>query len=205
MGKIAPNGNRVLTDDERKVMISKLEEKYEDILDIFGFDRSNHNIEDTPKRMAKMYVNEIFKGCFTEEPNITVFPNVEKVDQMIMVGPIDVKSTCSHHSLGFTGSAYIGYIPGKYVCGVSKLARIVDWYARRPQIQEELTHQIANYIQEKMEPLGVGIYITAHHTCMGIRGVQQANSMMDTCALKGNFKDGDTKMEFLKLVEMKRK
>jgi len=202
--KIAPNSNMVLSKEDKKLIINQLAKKYEEILDIMKFDRSNHNIEDTPHRMAKMYINEIFKGCYTEEPKVTVFPDVSKVDQMITLGPIDLKSTCSHHWQNFVGEAYVSYIPNGKVCGVSKLARIVDWYARRPQIQEELTQQIAEHIERKLEPLGLGIFITAKHFCMSVRGVEQFNSTMDTCALRGNFKESATKNEFLQFVQMKR-
>jgi len=202
--KIAPNGNKKQTEYEIECKIQAVEEKFRDILDILDFDQTNHNIADTPRRIAKMYVTELFKGCYTEEPKITVFPNEKKMSQMVIVGPIDLKSLCSHHFKSFIGSAYIAYIPGESVIGVSKFARIVDWFARRPQIQEELTEQVADYIEEKLHPLGLGVFITAKHLCMTVRGVNQFDSHMDTCALRGNFHQAAVKSEFISWVNQKR-
>jgi len=202
--EIPPNGNYQLSEMEISYMQSKIEEKYREILEIMHFDMENHNIQDTPKRVAKMYVRELFKGCYTAEPEITTFPNVNNVNQMVVVGPLDVKSTCSHHIVPFIGHAYIGYIPAGSLVGLSKFARILNWYMRRPQIQEELTEQIADYIENKLQPKGLGVYITAQHLCMSVRGVEQTETYADTCALRGIFKDISVKTEFINWISLKK-
>lgn len=202
--RYAPNENFPRTDKEKLKIIKSLEPLYMDIIKKLGFDPKDPNLQDSPKRMAKMMVNEIYSGCYDKEPEITVFPNTKKFNQMVVVGPIAVKSSCAHHGLPFIGEAYVGYIPGEDICGLSKLARIVNWYARRPQIQEELTEQIVDYIKDKLKPKGCGVYITSKHMCMTMRGVEETDSWMDTCALRGIFSDDGTKTEFFKFVEMKK-
>ena len=113
-----------------------------------------------------MYVNELFSGCYTEAPKLTIFDNVDSNNDLVFLGPISIKSTCSHHIIPFIGNAYISYIPNKKVVGISKIARTVKWFMRRPQIQEELTKQIADYLYKELEPLGVAVRIEAQHLCM---------------------------------------
>lgn len=211
--RLSPNESRNenLSFELKMKMINSIGLSIEEILQTLGYDRNDSNLVGTPDRVAKMFVTEIFSGCFTKEPKITTFPNTKNVNQMISLGPITVKSMCSHHFLPFMGEAYISYIPKSSsdkgrVFGISKLARIVDWYSRRPQIQEELTEQIAHYIEENINPEGVGVHITAKHLCMCIRGAEEPNSFMDTTALRGSFLGNDsTKAEFLNMLSMKRK
>ncbi len=205
--KIKANGNLFLTTEEKKEMIENVQSLYYKILQEFRFDVENdQQIKDTPKRWAKMMVNELLQGCYTPEPKITVFDNTENYDQMIFLGPIELKSLCSHHFKSFIGSAYIAYIPDKKIVGISKLARIVKWFMRRPQIQEELTKQIANYIENILQPLGCAVYIEATHLCMIARGVEEnQNAKMISSDLRGNFKDKSTKDEFLKMIELTKK
>ncbi len=176
------------------------EEHIQGLLWSLGFDLNDPQIKDTPKRVAKMY-REVFAGCYEQEPAMTVFPNTKGIDEMIILKDIRVKSMCAHHLLPFTGIAHIGYLPGKSICGISKLARVVHWFAKRPQIQEELTAQVAEYLVAKLKPKGVMVVIEAQHNCMICRGVQEFNSMMITSKVTGAFKDNiAAREEFLKLI-----
>jgi GTP cyclohydrolase I len=196
------NGNLFLTIEEKDIMITKMERKFKEILEIMNFDVDNdQQIQDTPKRVAKMYINELFSGCYNEQPKLTVFNNDQQIQDMVFVGPISLKSTCSHHFVPFLGNIYIAYIPNEKICGISKLARVAKWFMKRPQIQEELTHQIAKFIQNELNPLGCAVYIEAQHLCMIARGVEENNSFMKTCAVYGVFKESQsTKDEFLKMI-----
>lgn len=161
----------------------------------------NQNLKDTPRRVASMYA-EMFKGCYVKEPDFTVFDNEKKVSSMILVKSIDFNSMCSHHFLPFIGKMTIGYIPDKKIVGLSKIPRVVDWFGHRPQIQEDLTEQIASYLYDKLNPLGLGVYAEASHSCSQIRGVKKKNSLMITTALRGIFlKENGVKNEFLGYIQ----
>lgn len=200
--KIKSNENYILDDVEKDSLIKELEPKFKEIFETMGFDINNDiQMNETPKRVAKMYVNELFSGTYGEEPKITVFENTRNYDEMVFLGPITVKSLCGHHFLPFTGKAYIAYIPGDYVTGISKLSRIVRWFMRRPQIQEELTKQIGDYIVEKLQPIGAAVYIEAQHQCMIVRGVEEYNSWMKTSDLRGVFLNKpEVRTEFFSMV-----
>lgn len=200
--KMLANESVVLTDDERNAKRNKLELLFEEFLDTLGYDRSRDtNIKDTPRRMAKMYVDELLVGNFTEKPKITTFPNTKKYDDMVVVGPSKVKSLCSHHFVPFVGDVYVGYIPDKEVIGISKVSRIVKHYMRRPQLQEELTNQIAQELMDLMSPKGVIVAMKCQHHCMTIRGVEEPNSWMFTSAVHGAFAEFPaTRKEFFDLV-----
>jgi len=131
--------------------------------------------------------------------NFTVFKNPD-YNQMIVLKDIDFFSLCSHHLLPFTGKVHIGYIPDKRICGISKLARVVDKFASRPQIQERMTQEIADYLEHKLNPLGVMVVVEGQHLCMKMRGVKKLNSVMITSAIKGVFEKQDVRDEFLKLI-----
>lgn len=202
--KIESNGNMVLSKKEKEEKIKLLTEKFEEIFDIMGFDIKNDiQMKDTPKRVAKMYINELLAGTYSEPPKITVFDNTKQYSEMVTLSGIEIKSLCSHHLLPFVGKATISYIPDKKVIGLSKLARITEWFCRRPQIQEELTQQIAEYIQAILQPLGVAVYIEANHTCMSVRGVNgPLDSLMKTTVLKGVFLDEpETRNEFMSMIK----
>lgn len=196
------NGNSVLTEKEIQKKQTKLERVFTQMIETLGYDINDQQLQETPKRMAKMYVRELFQGSFTEEPKMTVFENTEHCDSMVFLGDISVKSTCSHHFIPFLGKAYIAYIPNEKVCGISKLARVVRWFMRRPQIQEEMTKQIADYIEEKLNPKGVAVYIEAQHLCMIARGVEEYNSVMKTSEMRGCFMSEDsTRNEFFNILK----
>jgi len=196
------NDNMLLTEEDLNLKIDLIENKFKDILKIIGYDIENDiQIKDTPRRIAKMWIKELFKGNFEKEPNITIFDNTKNYNEMVFLGPIQIKSVCSHHFIPFIGECYIAYLPDKKIVGISKLARITKWFMRRPQIQEELTKQISDYLEEKLEPLGVAVYISAQHLCMTARGVEEYNSKMKTSALKGAFLNNDScKKEFFDMI-----
>lgn len=200
--KILANESVILPQKVKVDMTNAVKVKFTEILAAMGFDQQNDpNLKDTPNRIAKMYVEELFSGCFNPPPKITVFPNTQGYDQIVALSDISIKSTCSHHFCPFLGTASIGYIPNEKVVGLSKLSRIADYFARRPQIQEELTEQIANYIEEILQPKGVIVVIKAEHHCMKLRGVQEHEAVMTTSALRGFFlTNASTKQEFFELI-----
>jgi GTP cyclohydrolase I len=202
--KIYANGNKVLTDAEKTDKKAKLKELFSQMFDILEMDTINDpNIQDTPSRMAKMYVDELLEGCFNEAPKITTFPNQKKFDELIISGPIKLDSLCSHHFITISGQAFIGYIPGDKVIGISKFSRIVRYFSRRPQIQEELTQQIADYIEELMQPKGLIVVLKARHYCEIARGVREENIYMQTSSVKGVFKDNPAaRKEFFDLISI---
>lgn len=202
--KIKANGNIGLTEKQKLQKKKQLEKIFTKFLDVLGYDQENdYNIKETPKRMAKMYIDELFVGNYSDPPNITVFPNSKEYDQMIVSGPISVKSVCSHHLVSFVGTAWVGYVPDKNVIGLSKFSRIVKYFMRRPQIQEELTEQISDYIQELVSPKGLIIAMKCQHMCMTVRGVNEPDSWMFTSSVKGAFAENlSTRQEFFNLINI---
>ncbi len=161
----------------------------------------DHNTKDTACRVAKMYVREIFKGRYIDPPKVTAFPNVKQYDQIYMSGPMSINSTCAHHFQPITGNAYVGIFPGEKVIGLSKFNRMVDWIASRPQIQEEMTEQIADMIEKETEAKGVAVIVKAEHFCMTARGVKEHESDMVTSVVRGIFRDEPAiKAEFFSLL-----
>ena len=199
---IKANGNIVLEDSEKILMIEKLTSHFKDILKDMKYDLDDQQIKETPKRIAKMWVNELFKGNYEKAPELTVFENTEKINDIVFLGPISVKSTCSHHFIPFIGNCFIAYIPNEKIVGISKLARIVKWFMRRPQIQEELVKQIADYIEEKLNPKGVAVYIEAQHLCMTVRGVEECDSKMKSSAIRGAFNEDACRKEFFDMIKL---
>jgi len=167
-----------LIESEAEMMKRSVARKFEEIFDILRIDhRNDHNTRDTPKRVAKMYVEEIMRGRFSSPPEITEFENAGQYSQLIVSGPIEVRSMCAHHLMPIYGSAFIGVLPapnGKII-GLSKYDRIVNYFSTRLQIQEELVQQIANFIVEKTNPLGLAIRMTAVHMCKTHRGVRSTH------------------------------
>ena len=161
----------------------------------------DHNSKDTARRVAKMFVHEIFKGRYYPPPEITAFPNAKQYDQIYMTGPITINSTCAHHFQPITGGCYVGVFPGEKVIGLSKFNRLVDWIVSRPQIQEEMTEQIADEIEKQTEAKGVAVVIKAKHFCMSARGVKEHDSDMLTSVVRGLFReDPAIKAEFFSLL-----
>jgi GTP cyclohydrolase I len=187
---------------EKATMMAAAAKKLEELFDVLHIDHKNdHNMRDTPKRVAKMFVEEILHGRYSPPPRITEFENVERYDQMIVTGPIEVRSMCAHHLMPIYGEAYIGILPspdGKII-GLSKYDRIVEYFAARLQIQEELVAQIGNYIMEVTKPRGLGVRISAVHMCKTHRGVRSSTqSRMVNSAFYGEMlRNQGLKSEFV--------
>lgn len=184
------------TDDEK---IELIREKFVEIMEILGLDLTDDSLADTPRRVAKMYVKELFSGLNEANfPKMTVLENKMKYDQMIVVQNIEVLSCCEHHFQTIEGAATVAYIPNRKVLGLSKLNRVVDFFSRRPQVQERLTKQIADCLQEVLKTEHVAVHINAKHYCVIARGIQDANSSTVTSDLRGHFKSKEeTRKEFL--------
>ena len=187
-----------MTNEERIAAIAKHQAE---IMKLLNLDLKDPSLKDTPKRVGKMYVEEIFKGLFCDAPNISVFPNVDNYDQMVVSREVTVNSICEHHFIPFVGFAYIAYIPEKYFIGLSKINRIVDYFARRPQLQERLTSQIAYYIMDKLQTNNVAVKLDCKHLCVNVRGVRDNQTLNTTCYLGGIFRDTDVKQEFYNLIQ----
>ena len=167
---------------------------------------SDHNTSNTARRVAKMYLNEVFRGRYVAAPAITEFPNAEHLNELMIVGPITVRSACSHHFCPVIGKVWIGIMPNEHtnVIGLSKYARLAEWVMGRPQIQEEAVVQLADLIMEKTQPDGLAIVMEATHYCMAWRGVKDLDSKMINSVMRGQFlKDSTLRREFLALIPRK--
>jgi len=161
---------------------------------------NDHNTKETAKRVAKMYIHEVFKGRYHPRPSITDFPNVKKLDELYTVGPITIRSACSHHLVPIIGKAWIGVIPSDKVIGLSKFHRLTDWVMSRPHIQEEAAVMLADEIETAIKPKGLAIVIRAEHMCMSWRGVKD-ESTMSNCVLRGLFSANPSlKAEFYQTI-----
>jgi GTP cyclohydrolase I len=183
-------------------LINEVAEKMQGVLDSLIIDTENdHNTKETAHRVAKMFCTEVFSGRYMPKPKITAFPNANSYDEVYVTGPIAVRSTCAHHFQSIKGKCYIGVFPGKNVIGLSKFNRMVDWIASRPQIQEEMTIQIADLIQEETQAEGIAVIVQAEHGCMTMRGVKEHESAMTTSVMRGVFRDTPhLKKEFFDIV-----
>ena len=168
---------------------------------------SDHNTQDTARRVAKMYLHEIFKGRYHKAPAVTEFPNAERLNELMIVGPITVRSACSHHLCPIMGKVWIGVMPNEHsnLIGLSKYARLIDWIMSRPQIQEEAVTQVADLLQSRMQPDGLAVVMEADHFCMQWRGVKDMDSKMINSVMRGSFlKDPNLRREFLALVNQRK-
>ncbi len=167
---------------------------------------SDHNTHDTARRVAKLYVEEVFRGRYQAMPAVTEFPNVERLNELMIVGPITVRSACSHHMCPILGRVWIGILPNEHsnLIGLSKYARITEWIMSRPQIQEEAVTMLANELQGRVRPDGLAIVMEADHLCMHWRGVKDNQSAMVNSVMRGAFlKDANLRREFLSLLPRK--
>ena len=188
-------------------LLDEVASKMQTVLDSMVIDTQNdHNTQDTARRVAKMYLKEVFKGRYVEGPEVTEFPNAEHLNELMIVGPITVRSACSHHLCPVIGQIWIGVLPNEHtnVIGLSKYARLAEWIMGRPQIQEEAVVQLADLIQRKTQPDGLAIVMEASHFCMGWRGVKDMDSKMINSVMRGVFlKDANLRREFLSLIPRK--
>ena len=187
---------------EIDALVEEVAEKFQGVLSSLIIDTHNdHNTQETARRVAKMFVKETFKGRYANPPKVTAFPNVTEYDELYVTGPITIRSTCAHHFQNIVGKAYIGVFPGKNVIGLSKFNRITDWIASRPQIQEEMTVQIADAIESETQADGVAVLVQAEHHCMTHRGVKEHESDMTTSVMRGAFRnDPHLKQEFFSII-----
>ena len=193
-----------LNPHELEQLLDEVAEKMQGVLDSLVIDTVNdHNTQDTARRVAKMYVKEVFKGRYTHAPALTEFPNAEYLNELMIVGPITVRSACSHHLCPVIGKLWVGVLPNKQsnVIGLSKYARLVDWIMGRPQIQEEAIVQLADTIMEKTRPDGLAVIMECSHFCMSWRGVREMDSKMLNSVMRGAFlRDANLRREFLALI-----
>ena len=193
-----------LVPGELEKLLDEVEVKMQGVLDAMVIDTENdHNTNNTARRVAKMYLTEVFKGRYVAAPAVTEFPNAEHLNELMIVGPITVRSACSHHFCPVIGKVWIGVLPNEHtnVIGLSKYARLAEWVMGRPQIQEEAVVQLADLIMEKTSPDGLAIVMEATHFCMGWRGVKDLDSKMINSVMRGVFlKDPNLRREFLSLI-----
>jgi GTP cyclohydrolase IA len=195
----AQDGNRHLrvVHGRQEVNLPAAEQAVHDLLLALGRDPSSPHLADTPRRVA----DSLTEMLTPREFDLTTFPNDENYDELVLARSIPVQSLCEHHMLPFTGVAHVGYLPGERILGLSKLARVVELFARDLQVQERLTVQVANWLQENLAPKGVGVVIEAEHMCMSMRGVQAKGSRTITSAVHGVLReDARSRQEFFALT-----
>lgn len=192
---------------ELEELKAEVQAKMAEVLKALVIDtESDHNTQETAKRVAKMYVEEIFRGRYQPMPQVTEFPNISRLNELMIVGPITVRSACSHHMCPIFGKLWIGVLPNEHsnLIGLSKYARIAEWIMSRPQIQEEAVIMLADVLLERVKPDGLGIVMEADHFCMQWRGVKDNESAMTNSVMRGAFlKDANLRREFLSLLPKK--
>lgn len=189
-----------LTDEEKMVII---EDKFRDIMETMGLDLTDDSLRGTPHRVAKMFIKEVFYGLNpANKPKISVFENKFKYNEMLVEKNINMNSTCEHHFLPIVGKAHVAYISNGEVIGLSKINRIVDYFARRPQVQERLTVQISNELKTILKTEDVAVVIDAKHMCVSSRGIQDESSSTVTAEYSGKFKEKAVRDEFLRYLEL---
>jgi len=192
---------------ELEELKTEVQSKLQEVLRSLVIDTdSDHNTQETAMRVAKMYIDEVFRGRFHPVPPVTEFPNAERLNELMIVGPITVRSACSHHLCPIFGKVWIGLMPNEHsnLIGLSKYVRITDWVMSRPQIQEEAVTMLANELQDRVRPDGLAIVMEADHFCMHWRGVKDTDSAMVNSVMRGAFlKDANLRREFLALLSRK--
>jgi GTP cyclohydrolase I len=189
-------------DDELKMEL--IEKHFREIMHILGLDLTDDSMKGTPRRVAKMYIKEIFSGLNPDnKPKVALFDNKYRYNEMLVEKDITFFSNCEHHFVPIMGKAHIAYISSGKVIGLSKLNRVVQYFAKRPQVQERLTVQIANELKEALQTEDVAVLIDAKHLCVSSRGVEDINSSTVTAHYSGKFQEDQTKNEFLKYIELK--
>lgn len=201
------NISEFIREGELEELKAEVQAKMQDVLRALVIDTdSDHNTADTARRVAKMYVNEVFSGRYIPIPKVTEFPNAVRLNELMIVGPVKVRSACSHHLCPIMGQVWIGILPNEHsnLIGLSKYTRICEWIMSRPQIQEEAVTMLANELQNRVKPDGLAIVMEADHFCMHWRGVKDDQSMMTNSVMRGAFlKDSNLRREFLSLLSKK--
>jgi len=191
---------------EIELLLEEVATKMRGVLESLVIDIENdHNTQDTARRVAKMYLNEVFQGRYLPAPRVTEFPNVTSLNELMIVGPMTVRSACSHHFCPIMGRVWVGLMPNgnSNLIGLSKYARLAEWILSRPQIQEEAITQIAELLMDKVKPDGLAVVMEADHFCMHWRGVKDTGSKMTNSVMRGSFlKDPALRREFLSLISM---
>ena len=191
---------------ELELLLEEVATKMRGVLESLVIDVENdHNTQDTARRVAKMYLNEVFQGRYRPAPPVTEFPNVTSLNELMIVGPMTVRSACSHHFCPIMGRVWVGLMPNRNsnLIGLSKYARLAEWILSRPQIQEEAITQIAELLMDKVKPDGLAVVMEADHFCMHWRGVKDTGSKMTNSVMRGSFlKDPALRREFLSLISM---
>ena len=186
-------------------LLDEVTEKMQGVLDAMVIDTEHdHNTGNTARRVAKMYLKEVFNGRYVKSPTVTEFPNAEHLNELMIVGPITVRSACSHHFCPIMGRLWIGLMPNEHsnLIGLSKYSRLAEWVMSRPQIQEEAITQLADLLMEKVRPDGLAVVMEADHFCMHWRGVKDSETMMINSVMRGSFlKDHTLRSEFLSLIK----
>ena len=189
---------------ELEALQLEVQSKLQQVLETLVIDtRRDHNTQGTAGRVARMFITEVFRGRYSPMPSVTEFPNVEGLNELMIVGPVTVRSACSHHLCPIIGKLWVGVMPHEHsaLIGLSKYTRLVEWVMARPQIQEEAVIQLADLLQEKMRPDGLAIVLRADHYCMQWRGVKDMDSKMVNSVMRGSFlKNPDLRREFLSLL-----
>ena len=192
---------------EAEELLSEVEAKMRTVLESLVIDiRNDHNTQDTARRVAKMYLTEVFRGRYVPMPPVTEFPNAERLNELMIVGPIAVRSACSHHLCPIMGRLWVGLMPNEHssLLGLSKYSRLAEWVMNRPQIQEEAVTQLADLLMGRVSPDGLAVVMEADHFCMHWRGVRDADSKMINSVMRGSFlKDPALRREFLSLINLK--
>jgi GTP cyclohydrolase IA len=194
--------------EELALLLDEVTLKMQGVLQSLVIDtESDHNTQGTARRVAKMYLNEVFKGRYSPQPDVTEFPNVEHLNELMIVGPITVRSTCSHHLCPIIGRVWIGIMPNEHsnLIGLSKYTRLCEWVMSRPQIQEEAVALLADLLQSRMQPDGLALVMESDHFCMQWRGVKDMDSKMINSVMRGSFlKDPNLRREFFALLQLKK-
>jgi GTP cyclohydrolase I len=201
------NISAFLLPGELEALQEEVAGKMQGVLESLVIDtESDHNTRDTARRVAKMYVKEVFQGRYTAAPPVTEFPNAECLNELMIVGPITVRSACSHHFCPIMGRLWIGLMPNEHsnLIGLSKYSRLATWIMSRPQIQEEAITQFAELLMDKVTPDGLAVVMEADHFCMHWRGVKDTSTKMINSVMRGSFlKDAALRREFLSLINLK--
>ena len=194
-----------IQEGEMAALLAEVEQKMKGVLDSLVIDTDgDHNTAGTAERVARMYLQEVFRGRYVAQPSVTEFPNIERLNELMIIGPVTVRSACSHHLCPIIGRIWVGVMPNQEsnLIGLSKYARLVGWIMTRPQIQEEAVTQVADLLQDKLNPDGLAVVMEADHYCMQWRGVKDMESKMVNSVMRGAFlSNASLRREFLALMK----